>query len=367
MKKIAFGGFTIIFLGFLSLAARWGCHAEIEIKDPPPLAVTPEENRFGWNEALAQSEEIRNAVARMPEFEIEGVVRDNRTANVRLWDYSKQIEAKVPNYRQEIGDCVSFGWACGVNYLQCVQIALSQQSEFHEAFQPYIYGTSRIQIGKGRLGSGDGSIGAWAAKAVQTYGVLAADADEVPSYAGSVARQWGSRGPPEQFLTLGKKTLVKTVSPVKSSDDVRDAICNGYPVPICSNAGFGSISKSHDRQVGRWTTSWAHCMCLIAYDGSDDGRKAGNGEPVYFCQNSWGPTAHPQPLQGEPPGGFWVRESDVDKIARQGDSYAISSFDGFPAQDIDFHFFRDGIARNSITQQGKWPERKATWLLSLAL
>ena len=44
---------------------------------------------------------------------------------------------------------------------------------------------------------------------------------------------------------------------------------------------------------------------------------------------------HPAPLNGEPPGGFWIEESTMNYIAAQGDCWAFSNFDGFPARDID--------------------------------
>lgn len=348
--KLGIGGLSLVIISFAALTFRWGCQTNVDIT----IEQQPPAHLMGWNEDLAKSEETQLLIAQMPPFQIDGVKRDNSQANVRLWEYAEEIGVDPATFlfRQEIGDCVSFGWSNGTNFLQCVQIALGQQAEFRPSFQPYIYGTSRVQIGEGRLGNSDGSVGAWAAKAVQQYGILAADDEGVPKYAGSIAKQWGRTGPPKQFISIAQETLIKTVSPVQSAADVRDSICNGYPVPICSNAGFGSINKSHDRQVGRWTTSWGHCMCLTAYDGSEDGRKAGGGEPVYYCQNSWGPNAHPKPLQGEPAGGFWIRESDVEKIVQQGDSYAISSFVGFPSQDLDFRIFskqaskRKGIRRD---------------------
>jgi len=39
---------------------------------------------------------------------------------------------------------------------------------------------------------------------------------------------------------------------------------------------------------------------------------------------------------GEPPGGFWINEADMDIIAKQGDSFAFSQFQGFPAQKMSW-------------------------------
>ncbi len=298
-----------------------------------PVPSTPESARYGW----AGPEMVRQAkplVAGMPEFEISGVKRDNTTANVRLWDSVKMVTGgeHLPNIPQQIGDCVSWGARNAVDYLQCVQIARGPPThELHRAFAPYIYGISRVEIGKGRI-HGDGSVGAWAAEGVRVYGVLRKDFDGVPQYSGSVAREWGRSGPPQQFVDEAKQYPVKTVAPVRSAAEVRDAICNGYPCTIASNWGGrqdAALSRALSRVVFKRSGSWNHQMCIVGYDGSA-------GEPLYYVLNSWGPNAHPDPMQDEPPGGFWIREKDVEYIVDQGDSFAFSGFQGFPAQDLDF-------------------------------
>lgn len=295
------------------------------------VEVTPEDARYGWAGPEAVSEAAPIA-ATMPPFRIVGNVGDNEPKNVRLWEYSQSVNGgkHFPNYAQQVGDCVSFGMKNAVEYLQAVQIVRDGfHANYRGVYPPYIYGVSRVQIGGGRLGSSDGSLGVWAAKAVSQYGILAVDADQVPSYSGRIAREWGRRGPPEWALSSGKEQLVKTVAQIKSATDGRDSICNGYPFTIASNFGSTDIRQRDGRMVARWNSSWAHQMCVIAYDGSGDTN-------YFYVLNSWGERAHPQPVDGEPPGGFWVTERDLDRIVRQGDSWAISAFEGFPAQDLDF-------------------------------
>ena len=69
-----------------------------------------------------------------------------------------------------------------------------------------------------------------------------------------------------------------------------------------------------------------HQMCVDAYDGSSP-----SGARYFHVQNSWGPNAHPKPIDGSPPGGFWVTEAEIEYITAQGDSWAFSDFEGFPA------------------------------------
>ena len=300
---------------------------EVNINEPPVPAEA-----LGWAGPEAV-EEAREIVASMPQFRIVGQIGDNARKNVRLWHYTKLANdgAHLPNYPQEIGDCVSFGAKNALEYLQARQIYQAGQAhQFRKIFPPYIYGTSRVDVGRGRLGRDDGSVGAWAAKSVQTLGVLPSDAPDVPEYSGAIARQWGSRGVPDKFKAIAREQLVQTVAQVDTAEEARDAICNGYPVTIASNFGTRSIRERDGRMVAKWDSSWAHQMCLVGYDGS--------GKNAYFyVLNSWGPNAHPQPIDGEPPGGFWITFRDCDKIVRQGDSFAFSDFEGFPAnEDLDF-------------------------------
>lgn len=280
---------------------------------------------------LEHADKAQLVAASLPPFRLVGdaAAEDNSKKNVRLWDAVLQLRGEhLPNVPQQIGDCVSWGAANAVNYLQAVQIIRGPPAEFHPAYPPWIYGASRVWVGKshGSNFRGDGSVGAYAVEALQTYGCLRADHEQCPPYNGTVARQWGSSGPPEWAKAVAKANLVQSIAQVKSAAEARDAIAGAHcPVTIASGWwGTTDIPVVNGRRVARRTTSWAHQQCLIAYDGSGP-------EPLFYCLNSWGPNAHPAPLQGEPPGGYWIRYSDVDRICREGDSWSISAFDGFPA------------------------------------
>lgn len=237
-------------------------------------------------------------------------------------------EPMRPHY-QTIGDCVSHGWAIGVDTLAAVEIHLAGERELWKAktvTEP-IYALSRVEVGGGRL-SGDGSIGAWAARAVSEYGTLLRqryDRYDLRKYSGSKARTWGRRGQglPDKLEPIAREHPVRTVSLVTSYEDARDAIANGYPVPVCSMQGFAS---RRDREgFAKATGRWAHCMCFI---GADDKHK----RPGLLCINSWGgdwirgPKRHDQP-----DGSFWVDADDADRMLRvDPDSYSMSGFEGYP-------------------------------------
>lgn len=309
------------------------------------LAGTPHEtplaDRHGWSAEAFNNEETAQIVGAMPTFQIvneDGVpiVQDNANSDVRLWEAVIAVYGQhLPNIPQQVGDCVSWAYCHAGEYLICVEMKTGPpDKEFHRLFAPYVYGISRHQIGKDRL-RGDGSCMAWACKGGQEYGVLRSDADGVPSYSGPLARQWGKVGPPKNLIEATKMFTIGVASPIRSAKEVRDAICNGYPVPFgAGGIGFDRVAERYGRLVGVRAGSWSHAQCVIGYDGSGE-------EPLFCVLNSWGPlAAGKSPIDGSPPGSYWIVEKDMEFIARQGDAFAISGFQGFKAREIDFRLTR---------------------------
>ena len=70
-------------------------------------------------------------------------------------------------------------------------------------------------------------------------------------------------------------------------------------------------------------------MCFIGVDIEDK-------RPGAYLMNSWGPNAHSQPGNGEPPGGFWVDADTADSMLRQDDSFTFSQYEGYPEQKIPY-------------------------------
>jgi hypothetical protein len=71
-------------------------------------------------------------------------------------------------------------------------------------------------------------------------------------------------------------------------------------------------------------------MCFI---GATGGRR-----PGLCCLQSWGATTPGGPVGfGEHPAcAFWVDADVAERMLRQGDSWALSAFDGFPARRLDW-------------------------------
>lgn len=225
-----------------------------------------------------------------------------------------------------VHNCVSFGGKNAMEYLQCVNIILNNAvEEFHPLFPPYFNGTSRVNVGGGRI-QGDGSTGAWLQQAIKQYGVLRRDDPSVPKYTGSIARQWGSYGPPQNFIIEGQKHLVQTTAQVNTAADVASSLLSGYPVVVCSNQGFTMEAGSDGFHKPRG--SWGHCMLII---GFEDHPQYG----LYFLVlNSWGDVhGHLKDFTTGvdlPIGIIRAKGRVIDSMVSMRDSFSYSQFNGFP-------------------------------------
>jgi len=260
-------------------------------------------------------------------------IKDSGKGKVaRLWKACEQVMGRVPLRVQEIGDCVSMGYSLCVDVLACTEIVLGKEEEEYKeecATEP-IYGGSRVEIGGGQLGNEDGSVGAWAAKYVHEFGILQRKIykngfeHDLRKYSGERAKEYGRRGVPDVLEPIARKHPVRTYSLVNNYEEARDAIANGYPIPPCTMIGFDD--KRDEDGFARPKGKWGHCMAFV---GMDDAFK----RPGLLCANSWpvnwisGPKRHDQP-----DGSFWVDAEVVDKILREGDSFALSGFEGYPSQ-----------------------------------
>jgi hypothetical protein len=227
--------------------------------------------------------------------------------------------------------CVSFGAKNAIEYVQFFPMANGDRLNWTMVFPPYLWGCGRLFIGNNQLGSEDGSLGTWQAKAVMQYGTIAKDAEGVPPYSGKVARQWGNKpGPDKQFIELGKQHIVKSAAAVTTWEDVVKSLVNGYPITIASNVGFDMTPRADG--FHHYSTHWGHQMCLVGVD--DDA-----SNPYACILNSWGDVhgAIKDFKTGDtwPKGTLRVLKKDVMAILQENDSFAYSSFDGFPAQEID--------------------------------
>lgn len=249
-----------------------------------------------------------------------------------IWQVAKRVFGgkHLPTWFQETGDCVSMGATNAGQYLSCFNIGLNRlEQKFRLWYPPYIYGTSRIDIGGGQLGRGAGSTGAWAVEAMRKLGVLFMDDAGVPSYSGSLADQWGYRGVPAEFKSLAKDNPVRTASKLGTVDEIRTALLSYRPCTYAISWNYASSAKEKNgyRTLYKSRTVGGHQVALLWW--IDEPFEAA------YLLNSWGESFAPGPAPlDEPPGGGWVLRADLERDLNSSytEVYALSSFEGDPGE-----------------------------------
>lgn len=244
-----------------------------------------------------------------------------------------KFDKKAYSERQTTGDCVSHGTRSAVDLSRAIEIDVKGEREgwIARGATEAIYGA--------RGHGGQGMSCARAATFVsQSGGVLVRKnypgVADFSKYNGNMGASWGSRGLPDKVIDAANDHQIKTVSLIKTVEEARDALANGYGICVCSSYGFSNRRDS--KGIARKSGSWAHAMAWTACD--DTGK-----EPLFLVQNSWGKWndgGHPEwgPI---PDGSFLIRASDAEGMLRQNGSYAFSNFNGFPPQKLPDYGFVD--------------------------
>jgi hypothetical protein len=237
------------------------------------------------------------------------------------------------NERQVTGDCVSHSTrnACDVSRAVEIDLHNERESWIARGATELIYGF--------RSHAGQGMSCARAAEFVTKYGGVVVRKNypgiiDLTKYQGMLGAGWGARGLPDKVINLASKHKIKTVSLVRTVEEARDALANGYGLSVCSSYGFSN--KRDKKGFARVSGSWAHAMAWIACDDT-------NGEPAFLVQNSWGlwnSGGHPEwgPI---PDGSFLIHADVAASMLKQNGSYAFSDFDGFPPQKLPNYGFSD--------------------------
>lgn len=235
------------------------------------------------------------------------------------------------NERQTTGDCVSHGCRNAVDVTRAVEIHIGKEREswIARGATEAIYGS--------RGHGGQGMSCSRAAEFVSEIGgvLLRKNYDgviDLSKYNSSIGSRWGSSGVPDEVKKIGQEHQIKTVSVVRTIEEARDALANGYGINVCS--GYGFSNKRDEKGFARRSGSWAHAMAWIACDDTGD-------EPAFLVQNSWGKWndgGHPEwgPI---PDGSFLIRADDAAGMLSGGGSFAFSAFDGFPLQKLPDYGF----------------------------
>lgn len=229
-------------------------------------------------------------------------------------------------------NCVSHGTRNACDVSRAVEIDVGQEREdwVAKGATEAIYGYRGF--------SGQGMSCARAAEFVSKVGGIVVRKNygfvDFSKYNGNLGAGWGGRGLPDKVLDLANDHQIRTASLIRTVEEARDALANGYGLAVCSNYGFNSTRdrKGFAKQSG----SWGHCMAWIACDDT-------NGEPAFLVQNSWGKWndgGHPDwgPI---PDGSFLIHADVAAGMLAQNGSYAFSGFDGFPLQKLPSYGFEE--------------------------
>jgi len=237
------------------------------------------------------------------------------------------------NERQTTGDCVSHGTrnACDVSRAVEIDIGGEREAWIAKGATEAIYGA--------RGHGGEGMSCSRAAEFVSKNGGIVLRQNykgvaDFTKYNGNLGAGWGGRGLPDPVIDIANDHQIKTTSLVRTIEEARDALANGYGLAVCSNYGFSN--KRDKKGIANTSGNWAHCMAWIACDDT-------GSEPLFLVQNSWGKWndgGHPEwgPI---PDGSFLIRAEVAAGMLAANGSYAFSNFDGFPGQKLPSYGFED--------------------------
>lgn len=306
-------------------------------------------NFGGW---VNDPKEVERVVSTLSTPELIGTpingTWDGKTSYFAGWFEEKVVGRRLPIRKQRRGVCVSKGFGLAAEDALILDIGLRGENEewkYPVADEP-IYAGSRVEIGGGRI-SGDGSVGAWAAKWILSRGLLyrttyqnGSETVDLATENDDLAARWGApgRGVPDWLEAKAKDQPVKDVSLVTTFQQMADAAANGYDVAVCSMQGFAMRRDSLGFCAPSGT--WAHCMCfrgVVVVKGN---------RPAVVCRNSWGDylggdqrveleDGRELVLDG---GTFLVRPEICDKMLGQRDSFVVSGTPGFQRQDLSWVF-----------------------------
>ena len=231
-----------------------------------------------------------------------------------------------PSERQTTGDCVSHSTRNAVDITRAVEIDVKGEREDFVARGA----TEAIYQSRGHKRQGMTCSGA--ARYVHDKGGILLRQDygavDLSTYNSKTGSQ--HKIPNSVYRDEARKHQVKTISNIRTVDEARDALANGYAISVCSGYGFSSRRDSHG--IAKRSGKWSHAMAWIA---CDDTHKRLN-ETLFLVQNSWGSWNSGPKRCDQPEGSFWIREKDARGMLSGGGAWGFSNVDGFPPRKVEW-------------------------------
>lgn len=177
-----------------------------------------------------------------------------------------------------INNCVSHSTRNAIDVTRSTEIIGGEREEWvARSATEAIYG-SRGHGGQGMSCSG-------AARFVHQSGGILLRKNygfvDLSKYNGGLGAGWGRRGVPSDVVAEAKKHQVKTISNIRTVEEARDAIANGYAISVCS--GYGFSSRRDKNGIAKKSGGWSHAMAWVAMD---DSREIFN-ETLFLVQNCY--------------------------------------------------------------------------------
>lgn len=300
---------------------------------------------FGWIPPDRRDPERAAEIdaATLP-FTIQGKSVLTAQSYALLWECWKDsrvlqsVGGVYPGIHQITGSCVGAGGGNAIFALSAVEVVrLGDAEQVLIPFWPLTYGKSRQYAGL--RGRGEGSFAGAFGKAASTDGIMPANLDGLPAFTRDDGLTWGRNVELEwsdgsqiatRWLERSRKHLVKSVAQIKSADQCREALANGYPVMFCGDWGGlmqcptqGEPAVLMNRRSGQWMHNQT---ALGWWDHPTEGE-------IFCILNQWGLNAHGTCPSGAPAGSYWIKKAEMEYQCRNGECLALSQFQGFPAAD----------------------------------
>lgn len=286
--------------------------------------------RKGFTGALCDNEDVKKLLGELPmpsfgaaAYDLHGSGEGKLSSPFKcLLEFDPKFG---PSEKQTTGDCVSHSTRNAVDITRAVEIKNGEREDFMARGATEGIYQSRGHRGQGMTCSG-------AARYVHQSGGLLVRKDygdvNLSKYNSSLGAN--HKIPTDVYKTEAQKHQVKTISNIRTIEEARDAIANGYALSVCSGYGFSSRRDSNG--IAKRSGGWSHAMAWVACD--DTGKRL--KETLFLVQNSWGKWNSGPRVNDQPEGSFWIREKDARGMLSGGGAWVFSDVEGFPARKVDW-------------------------------